>query len=119
MPAYLVRIIESRDLVGIFIADDEDDLAFVMDECRMRRGANTSSGRPGSSCGRPPPGRCRSILGIPRTRNPSRRAFRGVRPLTERWWYIAYGMEDVEWTPSRMVHRSRPPGYSVSETARQ
>jgi hypothetical protein len=32
VPAYLVRIVESRDY-GIFVADDEDDLAFVMDEC--------------------------------------------------------------------------------------
>jgi hypothetical protein len=33
VPAYLVRNIKSRDLVGIFVADDEDDLEFVMDEC--------------------------------------------------------------------------------------
>lgn len=33
MPAYLVRIIDTRDLVGIFIVDDEDDPEFVMDEC--------------------------------------------------------------------------------------
>ncbi|RXG96364.1 hypothetical protein [Bradyrhizobium zhanjiangense] len=32
MPAYLVRIIDTRDLVGIFVADDEDYLAFAVDE---------------------------------------------------------------------------------------
>ena len=43
MPAYLVRIIETRDLVGLFVADDEDDLAFVMTNARMRLSANTLS----------------------------------------------------------------------------
>lgn len=33
VPAYHVRIIDTRDLVGIFVADDEDDRAFIMDEC--------------------------------------------------------------------------------------
>lgn len=33
VPAYLVRIIDTRDLVGIFVADDEDYLAIAVDEC--------------------------------------------------------------------------------------
>ena len=33
MPAYLVRIIGTRDLVGIFTADDGLGLAIAVDEC--------------------------------------------------------------------------------------
>jgi hypothetical protein len=33
MPAYLVRLIKNRDIVGIFAADDFDDLLIVADEC--------------------------------------------------------------------------------------
>jgi hypothetical protein len=32
MPAYLVRLVENRDLVGIFVADDEDHPELVVDE---------------------------------------------------------------------------------------
>ncbi|BAL09599.1 hypothetical protein BJA01nite_21860 [Bradyrhizobium japonicum] len=35
--------------------------------------------------------------------------------LTERWWYIAYGMEDVEWTP----FDDDPPGRPGRSRARQ
>jgi hypothetical protein len=33
MPAYLVRLIETRDLVGIFVADDKDQVQLTVDEC--------------------------------------------------------------------------------------
>jgi hypothetical protein len=32
MPAYLVRLIESRDLVGFLFADEPDDLLMIIDE---------------------------------------------------------------------------------------
>ena len=33
MPAYLVRLIKSHDIVGFFTADDLDELAIAIDEC--------------------------------------------------------------------------------------
>jgi hypothetical protein len=33
MPAYLVRLIQNRDVVGFFAADDFDDLIVAVDEC--------------------------------------------------------------------------------------
>jgi hypothetical protein len=32
VPAYLVRLIKNRDIVGIFVADDIEELAQVVDE---------------------------------------------------------------------------------------
>jgi hypothetical protein len=33
MPTYLVRIIETRDLVGVFSADNIHQLIIIVDEC--------------------------------------------------------------------------------------
>jgi hypothetical protein len=33
VPAYLVRLIQNRDIVGFFAADDFDDLVVTVDEC--------------------------------------------------------------------------------------
>ena len=33
MPAYLVRLIDSRDLVGFYFAEEATDLATIVDEC--------------------------------------------------------------------------------------
>jgi hypothetical protein len=33
MPAYLVRLVDTRDLVGFFFAQDADDLQVIVDEC--------------------------------------------------------------------------------------
>jgi hypothetical protein len=33
VPAYLVRLIKSHDIVGFFTADDLDELAIAIDEC--------------------------------------------------------------------------------------
>ncbi|MCK1661276.1 hypothetical protein [Bradyrhizobium sp. 151] len=33
MPAYLVRLIKNRDIVGFFSADDVEELAEAVDEC--------------------------------------------------------------------------------------
>ncbi|SFN80818.1 hypothetical protein SAMN05216573_12256 [Bradyrhizobium sp. Rc3b] len=97
MPAYLVRIIENRDLVGIFIADDEDDLAFVMDECTDAPGGEyvelPAGGIMWDSPAKPVP----LQTGDPEDMESEPEEFPWAgASLTERWWYIAYGMEDVE-----------------------
>jgi hypothetical protein len=33
MPAYLVRLCDTRDLVGFFFAEDDDQLELIVDEC--------------------------------------------------------------------------------------
>jgi hypothetical protein len=45
MPAYLVRIINTRDIVGFFFADDLDDLLTTIDECTEPAGCPTPSRR--------------------------------------------------------------------------
>jgi hypothetical protein len=53
MPAYLVRIINTRDIVGFFFADDLDDLLTTIDEC-TERAANMSNSLPEESIGSRP-----------------------------------------------------------------
>jgi hypothetical protein len=44
MPAYLVRIIDTRDIVGFFHADEMDELLIAINACTMRPIASTSEG---------------------------------------------------------------------------
>lgn len=100
MPAYLVRIIKTRDLVGIFVADDEDDLAFVMDECTDAPGCEYVELPAGGIMWESPAKPVPLDAGDPEDEESPVEEFPWTgASLTERWWYIAYGMEDVEWTP--------------------
>jgi hypothetical protein len=100
VPAYLVRIIETRDLVGIFVAEDEDDLAIAVDECTDVPDCEyvelPAGGIMWTSPAKPVP----LQTGDPEDdeSEPEEFPWAGAS-LTERWWYIAYGMDEVEWTP--------------------
>ncbi|PPQ16349.1 hypothetical protein CV770_26765 [Bradyrhizobium sp. AC87j1] len=96
---YLVRIIETRDFVGIFVADDEDDLAFIMDECTDAPGCEYVELPMGGIMWESPAKPVPLKTGDPEDMESEPEEFPWAgASLTERWWYIAYGMEEVEWT---------------------
>lgn len=43
MPAYLVRLIDTRDLVGFYFAEEAADLITIIDECTEVADCETSS----------------------------------------------------------------------------
>jgi hypothetical protein len=54
MPAYLVRLIQNRDVVGFFAADDFDDLVIIVDECTDVAACEYVECLLAASCGRAP-----------------------------------------------------------------
>lgn len=109
MPAYLVRTIDTRDLVGIFVADDEDDLEIAVDECTDVPDCEyvelPAGGIMWASPAKPVP----LNAGDPADEESEVEEFPwSGASLTERWWNVAYGFEDVEWTPFE-ADPPRPP----------
>jgi hypothetical protein len=100
MPAYLVRIIGTRDLVGIFTADDGLGLAIAVDECTDVSDCEYAElpygGIMWESPAKPVP------LNAGDTDDVKSRAeafpWLGAS-LSERWWNVVYGFEQVKWTP--------------------
>jgi hypothetical protein len=97
MPTYLVRIIESRDLVGIFSADSIHELIVVIDECTEADACEYV---------RLPTGGV--MWTDPATPIPIARAAEedgsepdpmpwGDATVTERWWDFLYGYATCRW----------------------
>ncbi|MBH5397150.1 hypothetical protein HZZ13_05000 [Bradyrhizobium sp. CNPSo 4010] len=100
MPAYLVRIIETRDLVGIFVADDEDDLELVVDECTDVPYCEYVELPPGGVMWERPAKPVPLDPGDPEDgASPIEEFPWSGASLTEAWWFIAYGRDEVEWMP--------------------
>src|SRR5579871_1471056 len=96
MPAYLVRLIKNKDIVGIFCADDESDLAIVVDECTDAPGCEYMM--------LPPGGVMWEGKAAPVPLDPGQDEDDEVQPfpwatasLTERWWNFAYGLDEADW----------------------
>ena len=51
MPAYLVRLIKNRDMVGFFVSDDFDELVTAVDECTDVPACEYVELPSGGSCG--------------------------------------------------------------------
>jgi hypothetical protein len=84
MPAYLVRIIDTRDMVGFFVADEMDELIVAVDECTD-------------------PGDCEYIEmppgGDPEDDDSKSEELPWAKAeLSELWWSVVYGHSDDEWT---------------------
>ncbi|MGY4351239.1 hypothetical protein ACVWXM_007732 [Bradyrhizobium sp. GM7.3] len=118
MPAYLVRIIDTRDLVGIFVADNEDDLEIVVDECTDVPGCEYVELPAGGVMWESPAKPVPLNPGDPEEdASPVEDFPWGAASLTEAWWFVAYGRVEVEWTPfeadpprpPRTEPRARPP----------
>lgn len=113
MPAYLVRIIENRDLVGIFVADDELYLEIVVDECTDASGCEYTDLPDGGIMWESPAKPVPLDAGDPEDDgSPVEKFPWSGASLTERWFNFAYGFEDAEWTPfepDRPDHPEPPP----------
>jgi hypothetical protein len=100
MPAYLVRLIKNRDIVGIFAADDETDLRTVVDECTDIPGCEYAELPPGGIMWESPAVPVPLDSGDPEDDDSEVQPFPwSSASLTERWWNFAYGFEEAEWIP--------------------
>jgi hypothetical protein len=99
MSAYLVRLIQNRDIVGFFAADDFDDLVIAVDECTEVSACEFVELPPGgimwTSPAVPVPFDWRGaedenaeIEGLPWAR----------AELCELWWGVIHGSTECEWT---------------------
>jgi len=101
MPAYLVRIIETRDLVGIFVADDEGDVQLAVDECTDVPDCEYIELPNGGVMWETPAVPVPLVTADKRNDEDAEIAQLpwARASLTERWWNFVHGFEDVEWTP--------------------
>jgi hypothetical protein len=99
MPAYLVRLIKNRDLVGFFAADDFDDLEIAVDECTDVGACEYVELPPGGIMWTSP--------AIPVPVDVGDREDEGAEieelpwataVLSEPWWHVVYGYANDEWT---------------------
>jgi hypothetical protein len=101
MPAYLVRLIGNRDLVGFFAAEDLDDLVEAVDECTDVDACEFIELPPGGIMWTSP------AICVPLERadpNDEDSQFPdfpwGPASLTEWWFDVVYGYDtDEVWTP--------------------
>ena len=99
MPAYLVRLIQNRDIVGFFAADEFDDLEIAVDECTNVEACEYVELPPGGIMWTSP------ALPIPidvRDREGEEAEIEELPwskvALSELWWNVVYGYTDDEWT---------------------
>jgi hypothetical protein len=102
MPAYLVRIIDTRDLVGFFYAEDEDELEFVADECTETADCEYVELPVGGIMWESP------AIDVPIEKSADspeddendipELPWSGAA-LTDSWFSVIYGLTDGQWTP--------------------
>jgi hypothetical protein len=114
MPAYLVRLIDTRDLVGFFFAEDVDHLDVIVDECTHVPDCEYVELPEGGIMWETP------AIDVPiEIDKDSIEADENDVPempwsgasLSESWWSVLYGYTDEQWT--RLVPENplkpRPP----------
>jgi hypothetical protein len=99
MPAYLVRLIQNRDIVGFFAADDFDDLVVTVDECTEVSACEYVELPAGGIMWTSP------AVPVPfdvRDREDEEAEIEELpwakAVLSELWWNVVYGYTDDEWT---------------------
>jgi hypothetical protein len=98
MPAYLVRLIQNRDIVGFFAADDFEDLVISVDECTDVAACEYVELPAGGIMWTSP------AVAVPfDLRNHEEGTKIEELPwekaeLCEAWWSVVYGHYDDEWT---------------------
>ncbi len=97
MPAYLVRLIKNRDVVGFFAAEDLDDLVVAVDECTDVAACEYVEMPPGgimwTSPAIPVPVDVGDDEDVEIEKIPWAKA-----ELSEMWWNVVYGFTDETWT---------------------
>jgi hypothetical protein len=99
MPAYLVRLIQNRDVVGFFAADDFDDLVVAVDECTDVPACEYVELPPGGIMWTSP------AVPVPFDRRDREDEDPEIEELpwaaaelSELWWGVIYGSTECEWT---------------------
>jgi len=98
MPAFLVRLIKNRDLVGFFAADDLIDLMDTVDECTDPGACEYAELPLGGIMWSSPAKAIPLIPGLEDGSEPEPMPWGGAE-LTELWWNFVYGFAEVEWIP--------------------
>jgi hypothetical protein len=96
MPAYLVRLIQNRDMVGFFAADEFEDLLMAVDEC-TNAGACEYMELPAGGIMWTSP-----AISVPVNLGDDEEADIENLPwanaeLSDLWWSVVYGCTDEEW----------------------
>ena len=100
MPAYLVRLRSNRDVVGIFVAFDPDELELVVNECTDVEACEYLEMPDGGIMWTSPAIPVPIDMGDaddPENEIPDLPWARCS--LTEDWWSVVYGYSDGSWTP--------------------
>jgi hypothetical protein len=114
MPAYLVRLIDTRDLVGFFFAEEVDQLSIIVDECTDVPDCEYVELPDGGIMWESP------AIDVPvEIDRDSSGPDEGDVPevpwpgasLSESWWSVFYGYTDEQWTKFVPDHplKPRPP----------
>jgi hypothetical protein len=102
MPAYLVRLIDTRDLVGFFFAEDADDLELVVDECTDVPDCEYVELPDGGIMWESPaidvPFQFDKDSPEPPDEEDVPKVPWSGASLTESWWSVVYGYTDEQWT---------------------
>ena len=114
MPAYLVRIIDTRDMVGFFFVEDIDRLEVLVDECTDTTDCEYVELPDGGIMWESP------AIDVPieidkDSSEPDEADIPDIpwsgASLSESWWSVLYGDTDEQWTrfvPDNPL-RPRPP----------
>jgi len=100
MPAYLVRLIDTRDLVGFYFADAPDDLITIIDECTEVADCEYTELPDGGITWESPaiPVPIEIDKDDPNDNNTPALPWSGAS-LSESWWSVLYGYTDEQWRP--------------------
>jgi hypothetical protein len=99
MPAYLVRIIDTRDMVGFFVADEMDELIVAVDECTDPGDCEYIEMPPGGIMWTSPAIPVPLKAGDPEDDDSKSEELPWAKAeLSELWWSVVYGHSDDEWT---------------------
>lgn len=97
MPAYLVRLIQNRDIVGFFAADEFEDLVSAVDECTDVPACEYVELPPGGIMWTGP------VIPVPVEINREDEEAEikelpwASAQMSELWWSVVYGYTDDEW----------------------
>ena len=112
MPAYLVRLIDNRDIVGVFAADSRIELAMAVDECTDTSDCEYVELPVGGLIWTSPasavPIKLSDMEGDDDTAGIPKLPWDRIE-LSESWWSVIYGYTDEKWTKFHPKGKAPPP----------